>query len=264
MYMDGHIGWNVFPHPQWHTEEGLVLNFPFYRRLSRRDALKAVQDSLTLNNVTWFYYKDYKWYVDFDLLKSEVEDFQKLSWFKGIICIEPDVEQTQEEVFNKLEDRTAVKFIISKEEIILTYPKNIFLSHKGIDKPFVRMYKTTLELLGFSTWLDEDAMVAGVELERGLLQGFKDSCAAIFFITPSFHDVAFLASEINYAIAEKREKKDRFSIITLVFSDTTGVKGSVPELLKQYVWKEPKNDLEALNEIIRALPIMVGTVAWKP
>jgi len=105
-------------------------------------------------------------------------------------------------------------------------------------------------------------MAAGTELERSILQGFKDSCAAIFFVTPNFEDANYLASEVNYAIAEKRKKGQRFSIVTLVFQEN-GLKGNVPDLLHQYVWKEPETDLEALREIIKALPIQVGEVAWK-
>ncbi|WP_287824867.1 toll/interleukin-1 receptor domain-containing protein [Clostridium sp.] len=81
----------------------------------------------------------------------------------------------------------------------------IFLSHKGIDKTRVRDFKNTLELIGFEPWLDEDAMNAGVELERGIRRGFTDSCAAIFFVTPNFVDEDYLSSEVNYAIAEKRK-----------------------------------------------------------
>lgn len=128
----------------------------------------------------------------------------------------------------------------------------VFLSHKGVNKPLIREFKETLQLLGFEAWLDEDAMSAGVLLERGMLQGFKDSSAVIFFITPDFVDENYLSTEINYAIAEKREKKDKFSIITLVFKKE-GIKSTVPELLKPYVYKEPKGDLEALREILKVL-----------
>ena len=81
-------------------------------------------------------------------------------------------------------------------------------------------------------------------------------------ITPNFKDESFLGSEVNYAIAEKRKKNERFSIITLVFNQN-GEKGSVPDLLQPYVWKEPKNDVEALREIIKALPVKVGMVQWR-
>ncbi|MDO8810924.1 MAG: toll/interleukin-1 receptor domain-containing protein [Gallionella sp.] len=141
-------------------------------------------------------------------------------------------------------------------------PMKIFLSHKGADKPLVREFKNTLELLGFDCWLDEDAMSAGTELERGLLQGFADSCAAVFFVTPKYADENFLASEVDYAIQEKRKKGDKFSIITLVFQEGAN-KGKVPELLHRYVWKEPATHLEALREIVKALPIQVGDAYWR-
>ncbi len=141
-------------------------------------------------------------------------------------------------------------------------PMKIFLSHKGIDKPRVREFKDTLSLLGFEPWFDEDALSAGDKRDRGLLQGLKESCAAVFFITPSFKDEKYLASEIDYAIDEKNEKGDNFAIITLVFEEN-GQKGQVPDLLRTYVWKEPKTDLEALREIIKALPVKVGDVNWK-
>jgi hypothetical protein len=141
-------------------------------------------------------------------------------------------------------------------------PMKVFLSHKGVDKPKVREFKETLELLGFDPWLDEDAMHAGVELERAIAQGFKDSCAAVFFITPSYIDEKYLATEVDYAIAEKRKKGAKFSIITLVY-EIDGKKGQVPDLLAPYVWKEPRNDLEAIRELIRALPVKAGDVYWK-
>jgi hypothetical protein len=95
-------------------------------------------------------------------------------------------------------------------------PMKIFLSYKGVDKPKVREFKETLELLGFDPWLDEDAMHTGVELERAIAQGFKDSCAAVFFITPNYIDEQYLATEIDYAITEKRKKGAKFSLESVV------------------------------------------------
>ena len=141
-------------------------------------------------------------------------------------------------------------------------PMKVFLSHKGADKPKVREFKKTLELLGFSPWLDEDSMRAGTELERGILKGFAESCAAVFFITSNFKDESFLATEVNYALAEKRRKGDRFAIVTIVF-DAASSRANVPDLLRQYVWKEPVDDLVALREIVAALPVRVGDVNWR-
>ena len=142
-------------------------------------------------------------------------------------------------------------------------PRKIFLSHKNSDKPRVLDFKKTLDLLGYETWLDDEDMPAGTSPERGLLRGMKESCGVVFFITPSFKDEGYLADEIEYAVREKRERGKRFSIITLQFTDEGGKKAPIPELLKRYVWKTPKTHLEALREIIRALPVAPGNVEWR-
>lgn len=162
-----------------------------------------------------------------------------------------------------------VRFVnVTKEELMtsvamLKRPRKIFLSHKSADKSFVLNFKEMLTALKFEPWIDVDALPAGVGLERGILQGFKDSCAVVFFITPEFKDEKFLATEIEYAISEKRDKGDLFSIITLVFTNASGHKGVVPDLLRNYVWKEPLDDLAALRELIRALPLDVSYPDWK-
>ncbi len=155
------------------------------------------------------------------------------------------------------------KLLETHEYVMGIKKMKVFLSHKGADKSLVRRYKKILDTLGFDVWLDEDSMPAGTALHRGILQGFKDSCAAIFFITPNYRDEGFLETEVNYAITEKMQKGNKFSIITLVFQDATGKTGEVPELLKTYVWKQPSSDLEALQEIIKALPVKLGEVRYK-
>ena len=136
-------------------------------------------------------------------------------------------------------------------------PMKIFLSHKGVDKEMVRRFEKLLRALGFDPWLDDDAMPAGSQPDRAIQQGFKDSCAAVFFVTPQFEDKRWLATEIEYARVEKREKGDRFSIITLCLSKD-GQQGKVPDLLTNYIYKSPAHELEAMVEIIRALPIRLG------
>ena len=91
----------------------------------------------------------------------------------------------------------------------------------------------------------------------------QDSCGVVFFITPYFKDEGFLEAEINYAIQEKRRKRNKFAIVTLQFVDADGNAGEIPELLKSYVWKTPKTSLEALREIVRALPVMRTGADWR-
>ena len=135
--------------------------------------------------------------------------------------------------------------------------KSIFLSHRGSDKDMVLEFKGILEELGYKPWLDDEAMPAGTPLERGLLKGMQESCAVIFFVTPDFTDAGFLETEINYALTEKRKKGDGFAIIPLVldgFGEKPGIESVVPPLLQQFVWKRPRSQIQALKEVLRALP----------
>lgn len=165
----------------------------------------------------------------------------------------------------KVTRQSSLFCLICGSEITMTATDatRIFLSHKGVDKEMVIDFQKTLALLGYAPWLDEDAMPAGTTLERGLLKGMEDSCAVVFFITPSFKDEGFLETEVNYAIRQKRSKGDRFAIVTLQFTDDDGKFGEIPELLKDYVWKKPRTPFEALREIVRALPVTPGRIDWR-
>lgn len=152
------------------------------------------------------------------------------------------------------------KLLLRHEHCMGLAPMKIFLSHKTEDKGMLRDFAKTLTALGFIPWLDEDAMSAGDNLERSVRKGFSESCAVVFFITDNFVDERYLASEVDYAIQEKRSRNDKFAIITLCFNGATK---NVPELLKTYVFKQPQTQLEAIREILRALPVRVGDVRWR-
>ena len=135
----------------------------------------------------------------------------------------------------------------------------IFLSHKSVDKPIVLRYYNALKELGFEPWLDQPDMPAGTNLERGILDGFEKSCAAVFFITENFKDENYLATEVDYAVTQKRKKGNKFTIITLRYPNAS----PVPGLLLPFIYKDVSNDLEGFHEIIRALPIELGSIRWK-
>ncbi|MBN6077343.1 toll/interleukin-1 receptor domain-containing protein [Aggregatibacter actinomycetemcomitans] len=137
-------------------------------------------------------------------------------------------------------------------------PMKIFLSHKTADKPKVREFKRILEQIGFDSWLDEEELAAGDHLEKSLFNGMKNSCAAIFFLTENYKDTNYLESEITYAINRKREDP-KFALIALKLSSNA----IVPDLLTPYVYKEPTSDLEALSQIIKAIPAKIGKVIYQ-
>lgn len=132
----------------------------------------------------------------------------------------------------------------------------IFLSHKSIDKPTVSQYKTALQICGFRPWIDEDEMPAGSHLDAAIINGVRDSCAAVFFITPNFTDERFLKQEIEYAITEERERPGQFVIIPLLLAGAS--QDQVPALLSRFVAKTADDELDGLLAIIKALPIKPG------
>ncbi|MGM8899596.1 MULTISPECIES: toll/interleukin-1 receptor domain-containing protein [unclassified Psychrobacter] len=208
------------------------------------------------------------------LTADNLYDFltKNYSMLDPILIVFPSVFQAskdsvEEKIKNDITYKIA-KSILNKE--IKNYEEKkkmennteVFLSHKSNDKSLVREIASTLSSLGYSPWLDEDKMKAGANLERSIRSGFESSCAAVFFITPNFKDEGYLASEIDYAIAEKRDKGDKFVIITLLIPDHKGNYGEVPKLLKSYVWKEIE-PVQAIRTIVEALPIKLSKISWK-
>lgn len=251
-------------------EEVLSVDFPLYGEVKKRSALKAVKTLLEKNEIFWIREIKNQWIVNIDKLYKEFSSLKHIVWLQGkvipdieISWMEEDIIGENRKVTGKERKGVSVSFIITQKNVELSMTKKIFLSHKGINKSIVEDYYNVLKELGFDPWLDKEALVAGANLERGLLKGMQESCASVFFITPDFIDESYLATEIDYAVKEKRKKGDRFSIITLVFSGQDGAKGTVPDLLERYVHKEPKNNIQALYEIIRALPIGAQQITWK-
>lgn len=148
---------------------------------------------------------------------------------------------------------------VSLDRIPASNETRIFLSHKSVDQPIVRRYYDALSEIGFNPWLDDPDMPAGANLHREILKGFQESCAAVFFITENFEDEKYLATEVDYAIDQKHEKEEHFSIITLRYPNAA----RVPDLLRRFIWKDIEDDLEGYREIVRALPIELGPVRWK-
>ncbi|MGW8753720.1 toll/interleukin-1 receptor domain-containing protein [Bacillus wiedmannii] len=245
------------PHQTWHPSDGCTVDFVFdYKHIPQKEYLLNIIN--LSKKFEWMSVEGGIFYFDLEKIKKSFTIFSDCKWMKGYIQLNPSIENSLDE------SKYMVSFSATKEEIEIYAPKKIFLSHKGADKPLVREYFDLLKELGFEPWLDVDAMVAGTNLNRGIDQGFQESCAAVFFVTPSYKDEGYLEDEVDYAIDEKKEKGDKFAIITLALKDEKGVTGEVPRLLRRkYVYKEPASQLEAFREIIRALPLETGKKNWK-
>jgi TIR domain-containing protein len=203
---------------------GVTITFSMHGQVSLQRAQNELTALLSQNQVEWLRPSSQNlWLFRSQMFKDQFPDFFNEAWLQGdvLIPMDRDVQRRHNEDF------TYCRFVVTPDVIEDQMPKKVFLSHKGVDKPMVRRYKDALESVGIAAWLDEDAMTAGVELERGISDGFEQSSAAVFFVTESFRDEGFLATEIEYARREKRKKGKRFSIITLLLDDAA----QVPPLL---------------------------------
>lgn len=242
---------------------GVTISLPLGSIMIQKEAAKFLENIFTQNGIKWLVRRNSSWSFDTAGFKKLFPDFENELWLKGSLNIELTFyPQSWDARFERWREARA-EFAILPSDVDGQMPKKIFLSHKGVDKPLVRRFCKALKAIGFETWLDEDAMVAGTNLERGLIDGFHQSCAAVFFVTPHFKDEGFLATEINYAMIEKREKNDRFTIIMLVLEDGSGAAPQVPDPLRSYVWKTCKGELDGFVEIVRALPLRVEGIDWK-
>ena len=214
-----------------------------------------VEESLVLENNNLYEFLSKKYLVINPLLIMFPSVFQP--------CKDSIEEKVRNNVIYKIaESIFNLETKVYEEKQGMEKNTEVFLSHKSTDKLLVKEIAQTLTAIGYSPWLDEDKMKAGANLERAILNGFENSCAAVFFLTPNFKDEGYLATEIDYAIAEKRNKGDQFVIITLLIPDDEGNYGEIPRLLKSYVWKEIR-PIQIIRTIIEVLPIRLNNPSWK-
>ncbi len=253
--LGGELFWNLEHRLAWPEREDEAFVIRLYCRADEKPefAQRRLAKELKNNGVTWLWRDRTRWFFDANAMRRSITNATDFPWIIGVVEAAPKIEE------KKGSDDWWLVFEFTEEFMNEARPKRIFLSHKGTDKALVREFHRALKAIGFDPWLDEDALTAGANLERALLKGIKDSCAAVFFLTESYKDAGYLATEVEYAISEKRAKSEKFAIISLVLDS----KATVPDLLKGYVWKTPNSSLDGLCEILRALPLKLPPPEWK-
>ena len=238
-------------------EIGITINFPFHGHVPKKKATKLLIQTLQQNKINWLQFERPHWKFCSVKFKSQFSEDYKEEWLDGklIIDMEHDI------VSKNGQEMTYLKFVITKEEVMNQWPNKIFLSHNSTDKGLVRKYKKALEMFGYSTWLDDD-MHAGAEPTNNISDGFQRSCAAVFFITPNFKETSFITMEIDCALKEKSCKNEKFSIISLLLGNAKDT-FTILTKLDDFVYKQPKSDLEGFCNIIEALPMQNPNPIWK-
>lgn len=257
------------------VDQGFRISVSLNGTFNKREAVRQVERSLKRDGVEWLIYKGHGWIFDAPKFRAwlpttQIKEAQRqqflpaIEWLTGAAVVEPEL--AHETVpFLEAQPRisTYVQFDIYRDEFSMDRRTKIFLSHTGANKPMVRRFDSTLTLLGFDPWFDENELTGNKGLHRGIFEGMKNCCAAVFFITPPFKDQKFLEGEIDLALTEKTERGDRFTILSLAMLDETNKRGEVPEILHRWPYKSPETELEALGFIIKSLPLELGSPSWK-
>jgi hypothetical protein len=178
-------------------------------------------------------------------------------WDETIKSADVSIEAYRKMGHHLAREPECMKRAASNKIAVAKHPSKVFLSHKTADKPLVRQFEQILKQVGLDPWLDAHSLPPGTALSRKIQEGMRASCACIFFITKSFKDDKWLGFEIEWAQTVQIERgAELFAIIPVVFGHDVGVPQMIKDLGKYVV---AENELQALSEILRWLPLKLGS-----
>jgi hypothetical protein len=292
IYFNGTIlenttNWEYLEFNETYMDDALCISFPLPIQLDdNREAINYLKQHLQEDERQWLTFTGSKWRIDLNVFslkfgpyieqmrvreeagnsgKVEILTFGIQSaittdLLNGVLEIEPEFCHKN----SSGASQTTIKFIITYQQMKeQSRAKRIFLSHKSADKPMVRQYRDMLKKLGFEPWMDEDDIKVRDKINRSIYKGIKESCVVIFFITANYVDERYLETEIDLAISEATEQGSQFRIITLILGDSPVDIQKIPVLLRQYVFKQPATQFEALKEILDGLPLRLPQPVFK-
>jgi hypothetical protein len=78
----------------------------------------------------------------------------------------------------------------------------VFLCHASEDKPAVRDYAARLAEAGFTTWLDEEALLPSQDWDVEIRKAIERSCAVIVFLSARTQKRGYIQKEIARVLNE--------------------------------------------------------------
>lgn len=129
----------------------------------------------------------------------------------------------------------------------------VFLSHAGCDKPFVRQVAERLRQDGISFFLDEAILVPGTPWQVALEQALRASDSCAVFIGDEglgpYHTL-----EMRVALSEQAEANRGFRVIPVLLpGQTRPNKRDLPSFLKQLTWVDFTTDPDQYDTAYRRL-----------
>lgn len=122
----------------------------------------------------------------------------------------------------------------------------IFLSHTGIDKPFVEKLANDLERLGVAVWFDKCEIKVGESILWKIEEGINESDYLAIVISKEAWESEWVKTEITAAWERQIQKKGKF-ILPIFYRDC-----EIPYFLRGIKYADFRKDYqEGLQELAK-------------
>lgn len=127
-------------------------------------------------------------------------------------------------------------------------PRLVFLCHASEDKPAVRGYAGRLAEAGFTTWLDEEALLPGQDWDVEIRKAIERSCAVIVFLSARTQKRGYIQKEIARVLDEsERQPEGTIFLIPAKLEPC-----EVPDRLSRWQWVDLASPA-GFNRLCKAL-----------
>lgn len=123
--------------------------------------------------------------------------------------------------------------------------KNIFISHSGLDHPFVielaKRLKQDAENFGFDIWIDDREIEVGDSITRKINDGLKDSSFFVVILSVNSINSDWVKKEIDSTLMRQMTTKDIKILPILLDIGQEEISSTLPLFLDIYMSKFSKN-----------------------
>ncbi|HEF4739515.1 hypothetical protein KTD19_26985 [Burkholderia multivorans] len=109
-----------------YAEDGITISFPIFHRVTIREAGKIIAEALAKNSVEWLRFESGGWLFRSKKFKDFFSRYENESWLSGDFELEMDHDIRRVTVFDREEDRTYVKFVITPEIVREKWKEKFF------------------------------------------------------------------------------------------------------------------------------------------
>lgn len=159
---------------------------------------------------------------------------------------------SQKKIIDLLKERNYIVNELWRREMSAqdpSVPRNVFLCHASVDKPFVRQVWSDLKHAGHKPWIDEFEIQVGDSIVQKISEGTTGAGELVLFLSKASINSAWVQREWSSALARQLETK-KIRVLPAVIEHC-----EIPALLADVKYADFRgsynNGLEALMNALR-------------